>query len=332
MYSLGGSDFSEADLWRVPVGGGSPRRILESGQYGWFPSISRSGRRLVFTRRLVDTNIWQVELPGKGGSPTRAAKWISSTRTDAAPEFSPDGKRIAFTSNRSGAMQVWTCSREGSNPTQLTNLPEPGASLATWSPDGAHLAFNSAVRGHQDIYVVPSQGGAPRLLTQDSATHSAPNWSHDGRWIYFSGNATGRFEIWKVPVAGGAAVQMTKGGGYRPIESSDGRYVYYERTAGNFDVARIDTRGGEDAVIFKDPHSRWALARDGVYFFAQNESRDRWLLRKFSFATKATAPVIELPGIPTPGQRPSISPDGGSILYTQLDAAEADLMLLENFR
>ena len=158
IYSMGHVGWAEEDLWRVPVAGGLPRRIGETGEYGRFPSIARSGRRMAFTRQFVDTNIWQLELTGAGGSVPRAVKWISSTRSEAAPAFSPDGNRIAFNSNRSGITQVWTCNRDGSNPSQLTNVPEPGASLGAWSPDGAYLAYDSPLRGHTDVYIIPSQG------------------------------------------------------------------------------------------------------------------------------------------------------------------------------
>ena len=126
-------------------------------------------------------------------------------------------------------------------------------------------------------------------------------------------------------------MQLTKGGGYRPIESRDGKFVYFERGFGHFEVVRIAAGGGEETVLFKDPRSRWTLAGKGCYVFSQDESRDRWVIKEFDFATKDTTVVAELPGSPMIGQRPSVSPDGRSILYTQLDSSDADLMLLENF-
>jgi Tol biopolymer transport system component len=209
VYSSSATKWAEsASLWRVSVSGGSPRRFAAGRENAWDPSISRQGNRLAFTRRAVDVNIWRLEASGAGGfqKPTRL---IASTQVESAPVFSPDGKRIAFSSNRSGTLQVWVCDRDGSHVDQLTSFPEPGAALSTWSPDGRYIAFSSSGRGNGDIYVIAAQGGAPRQLTAESSTEGAPNWSRNGRWVYFASNRTGRLEIWKVPAEGGTAVQVT---------------------------------------------------------------------------------------------------------------------------
>jgi Tol biopolymer transport system component len=172
-------------LWRVPASGGVPHRIAEAGEPAWSPTIARQGARLAFTRQFIDLNVWRAELPVIYDPDGKSERVIASTKTETAPQVSPDGKQVGFTSDRSGTTQVWICDRDGSNPFSLTSFPAPGAQLSAWSPDGRYIAFNSAVAGHWDIYVSPIEGGAPLRLTTESSDDSGPSWSRDGRWVYF---------------------------------------------------------------------------------------------------------------------------------------------------
>jgi Tol biopolymer transport system component len=334
VYSSAKSEWDEAGLWRVSVSGGPARRLTEGSEQAWAPSISPQGTRLAFTRRTSDTNIWEVHSPRDNGLQEPATRLIASTRMESAPAFSPDGAKIAFTSNRTGTPQVWVCDRDGSNANSLTSFPEPGAGLPSWSPDGRHIAFDSSVRGNFDVYVIDAHGGAPRRLTAETASEVASNWSRDGHWVYFVSDRTGRLEIWKVSAEGGTAVQVTKNGGNRPIATADGEFVYYERSRNEYDAWKMSVEG-EERPVLKNLKSRWTLAENGLYFFSQ-EQRDRlantWFLTFFDFATGRKKVVVPLGGMPLAGQRPAVSPDGRTFLYTQWDVGEADLVLVENFR
>ena len=337
VYSSGRWTFGDAGLWRVPVSGGPARPVVEARERAWLPSIASRGGRLAFTRRSSDTNVWHVKI-GDGEKPHPAARLIASTLTDAAPAYSPDGRRIAFTSDRSGTNQVWVCDWDGSNASQLTFFPTPGAVLGAWSPDGKQISFDSAVRGNVDIYIMPASGGAPRQLTAETAAESGASWSRDGRWVYFASDRTGRHEIWKIPTEGGTAVQVTKNGGNRPVESADGKFVYYEKgpsSVREFAAWRTPVDGGQEVPILDGPGSRWALVSDGLHYYQPENTLERsgpWLLVFFEFATARTRVVAPLPGLPLIGQRPAVSPDGRNVLYTQLDVNETDLMLVDGFR
>ena len=98
-----------------------------------------------------------------------AANLISSTRVDQKPSFSADGKKIVFSSDRSGTPEIWICEVDGSNPIQLTALEHVMVDNPRWSPDGRQIVFDSTNRGNSDIYLIGPQGGKPRLLAGSAA-------------------------------------------------------------------------------------------------------------------------------------------------------------------
>jgi len=107
------SEFHEAELWRIPVDRGGMPQPVPTFIKGRNPAISRRGDRLAFTRLLSDDNIWRVEVPGPNRKASDPISLISSTYADAAPQYSPDGKRIVFTSARSGHTEIWVCASDG---------------------------------------------------------------------------------------------------------------------------------------------------------------------------------------------------------------------------
>ena len=173
---------------------------------------------------------------------------IISTALEISPRYSPDGKRIAFVSNRSGSDEIWVCGGDGENPIRLSSFHGPLAGSPSWSPDGKRIVFDCRPEGNADIYVVSAEGGQPRRLTTDPAEDIVPSWSRDGRWIYFTSNrnadgGSGRLQIWKMPADGGEAVQMTRQGGFEPMESPDGQWLYFTQDRGSSSIRRMPTGG-----------------------------------------------------------------------------------------
>lgn len=317
-------------LWKIPASGGTPERVRGIGTGVGCPAISRRGNRLVYEQVVSDTNIWRAEASETPGGAGALTKLIASTRYEDAPEFSPDGRRITFSSGRSGNTQVWVCNSDGSNPVQLTWFEGSGADLGRWSPDGQQIAFNSKWKGNWDIYVVSAQGGASRQLTADPSDDAAPVWSRDGRWIYFASNRSGADQLWKAPAGGGIAVQVTKNGGRRPVMSPDGRFVYFKRAPDDYDIWRAPVEGGEEVAVLRGVARRFAVVEQGIYFYGLE--RGKWFIQFFDFQTGRTTPVAGLEGIPVIAQEPTVSPDRRSFLYVQEDLRGSDLMLVENFR
>ncbi|HEY7863966.1 MAG TPA: protein kinase, partial [Thermoanaerobaculia bacterium] len=116
------------NLWRLSVSGDTaPRRIPYVGEDGLMPAISRppagAASRLAYVRSLDDWNFWRIETSGPGApasSPPVLA--ISSTKAEYHPEISPDGRKVAFSSTRSGDAEIWVSDLDGSNALPLTSL------------------------------------------------------------------------------------------------------------------------------------------------------------------------------------------------------------------
>jgi Tol biopolymer transport system component/DNA-binding winged helix-turn-helix (wHTH) protein len=321
-------------LWSMPVSGGAPRPFVTLGQNVSYPTIARKQNHLVYVQELTDSNLWRMEvssLTGRGNTPTRL---IYSTQMESSPQYSPDGKKIVFSSNRSGSSEIWVCNSDGSAAVQLTSFDGPSVGTPRWSADGSRIAFDSTQASQSDIYVIHAEGGLPQRLTNDTTAEIRPSWSRDGRWIYFGSNRSGDWQIWKIPAAGGLAVQVTKQGGREAIESPDGKFVYYFRSnSGSFGIWRSPVEGGEETLVLDQVwQGNWAILDQGIYF-AMPQAKSGTAIRFFSFTTRRVAQVAVLEKPLTHGPPAfAVSPDGRWILYAQLDQSGSDVMLVENFR
>jgi Tol biopolymer transport system component len=115
-----------------------PERLAFAGEGARQPAVSRQGR-LAYVRFTIDANIWRLRLNGERPAAEPRTKLIASTHLDHMPQYSPDGTRIAFASDRSGSHEIWVCDSNGSGTMQLTSFDGPMTSGPHWSPDGRQI-------------------------------------------------------------------------------------------------------------------------------------------------------------------------------------------------
>jgi Tol biopolymer transport system component len=300
----------------------------EASEFSW------GGGRLVYSRQIEDTNIWRAELPGSGKPPNPAELFVSSTRLDQTPKYSPDGNKIAFISSRSGSREVWVSNTDGSNPARITFFGGPMVGDPKWSPNGQWIAFHARPEGPMDIFVVPAAGGLPKRLTANSWEDHWPTYSRDGRSIFFSSRRSGELQIWRMAADGSNAVQITTGGASQnPQESPDGKKVFYHRMQDPGEIWSIPVEGGEPVKI-AGPTQRYpvgfTVTTKGIYYGAPPHAGEERFIRFVSFATGQDSPIAI-------AKRPfhtgmSVSPDSRYILFDQYDESGSDLMLVEDFR
>jgi eukaryotic-like serine/threonine-protein kinase len=328
-------DLGESRLWRVRASGSrEPEQLPFAGTSVYCPAISRNGNRLAYQQIQYDINIWRLSLSGPAVARGRPVQFVASTQWEESAQYSPDGKRIAFESRRTGVQGIWISDADGSHAVEL--FSRAGASCGTprWSPDGQRLAFDFNPERNMDIYVIRASGGKPISLTTDSANDSPGSWSRDGKWVYFASGRTGRFEVWKVPAGGGEAeaVQVTRNGGETAFESLDGKSLYYTKEFLRPSALwKMPLSGGAESQVL--PSVRWrgfTLTNDGIYFVPEQGTFENSSIQFLSFATNKVNTVIPMSGRFAEGL--SVSPDGRFLLFSQFDQRGTDLMLVENFR
>jgi len=316
-------------LWKISLRGGEPER-LQFGQDGAEPSIR--GNRLAYVKSTAIFNIWKRTLNSlvSAGPPDR---FITSTRMDSGPQFSPDGSKIVFQSTRTGNWEFWLCHSDGSSLMQLIRSNPTEAGTPRWSPDGQQIAFDSGANGDADIFVMDSQGGSPRRLTSEPSSEVVPSWSRDGRWIYFASDRTGGWEVWKMPSTGGLAVQVTRHGGFAAFESPDGKSLYYAKGLTVPGLWRIPTNGGEEVEVISSLEATywgyWAVIENGIYYLDITATPG---IVFFDFTTHRSTRVFDVDRPISSLQALAVSPDKRTILYTAMDAIHFEIILVEDFR
>jgi Tol biopolymer transport system component len=340
---------AKGGLWRLDVSSDSqPARLPFVGQDGLMAVMSRpqpgQQSRLVYVRSFEDANIWNVRLPDPGAAADSPPEvFISSTRGDWFPEFSPNGRRIAFASDRLGGGGIWVADVDGSNVLQLASMGAFATGAPRWSPDGERIVFHSNPLGQGDVFVISAAGGSPRNLTSHPANDSFPSFSRDAKWIYFSSDRDGgQRQIWKMPAAGGNPVQVPHTIGYAPMESPDGLYLYYVQTLEKpSPLWRIPVSGGAAVKVLEGVVlSNFVVRERGIYYIDRpsdqggvnymDKPSGEGRLQYFDFTTRRTTTATRNLG--DVGNFLTVSPDGRTILYNRIDSSIDDLMLVENFR
>ncbi len=228
---------------------------------------------------------------------------VADDSGNAGPQFSPDGKRIAYMSTRTGPWQIWVSDTNGSNPRQVSFTESAGT--PRWSPDGHSIAFDAPYDNQTRIFVIKVDGNQQ---AKPIVRGLVPSFSRDGKWVYFASDQTGDWQVWKVPVSGGREVQLTTKGGFAALESADG-YVYYSKSRyPQPEICRVPVQGGTEACVLQHLRPRtwasWAVTSEGILFVedlpnghptlslydpAKRQVRDLVSLRSAPFWVGATA-------------------------------------------
>jgi Tol biopolymer transport system component/DNA-binding winged helix-turn-helix (wHTH) protein len=313
-------------LWRVDASGTRGPERLEIASVGaLYPAIARKGQRLAFSRSYADEDIWRMQ------SRSKSEPFLVSSMVDRSPDFSPDGRRIAFATSRSAdRVTIWLAKADGSEAIQLTNGPENHQGSPKWSPDGRWIAFDANGKdGLWSIQLVDASGGQPRNLISGS-NNLCPSWSRDGRYVYFGSDRSGHFEVWRSRANGGIPEQITRQGGMVALESDDGKTLYYTKTGGDAPLYSSRVDGTEERKVVDRIVARaFAAAAGGVYYLCYiGPSRSE--IRFYESATGKDRVVGLVEG--RLGLGFAVSPDRGTFLFTMQRPPANDLMLVENFR
>jgi Tol biopolymer transport system component/DNA-binding winged helix-turn-helix (wHTH) protein len=317
-----------SSLWKVAAD--TREAPVQFNYEGWEPAVSKRAHHLAFTRVVHGLNVWTMDIEN---NPTDESHVLisSASQTDQGPgpQYSPDGTKIAFMSDRSGTMEIWVADRDGNSEYQLTAVGDAGT--PRWSPDSRSIVFDASGKETRFIYSISLAGGSPKMLTEDKrdAEADCPSWSRDGKWIYFAS----KHQVWKMPANGGAATQITQQGGHAGFESPDGKYFYYAKTFySNPSIWQVPVDGGKEMPV--TPQLRpaswasWTVVDRGIVF-AGSLDDGRPAVSMYDFASHKVKKVASLQIVPF---WLTATADGKRIAFDKQGWMQPQVMLVENFK
>ena len=259
---------------RHVVPGGPPRTLFWAS--GLFPfrgsgTVASAFAVLGPGRFVFDT--WdQSEALREVALASGAARQLtSSLAADRQPAYSPDGRSIVFSSNRTGNLDLWILERDSGRLRQLTDDPaqdwDPG-----FTPDGSRVLFSSSRGGDSlEIWSIAPDGSDARQVSHDGVDAENPTMTADGRWIVYTSGNTAHLGLYRVRPDGSEATRITSGNHTNGEVSSDGRWALFVSSTGD---------GGEIRFV-EVATGRLALARIAVSSGGREASitfgRGRWL-------------------------------------------------------
>ncbi|MFN2452749.1 MAG: prolyl oligopeptidase family serine peptidase [Pyrinomonadaceae bacterium] len=271
LSTASASDNPRAQIYVLALNGGEARRVTNLkngvGSFQWSPdgtrfvALSRTG--FSDEQKTARSDVRHYSHPSYKFNDTgwfddkRSHLWIVNAQTgagkqitsgddwnDTDPQWSPDGNRIAFVSDRTGRAfdesrntDVWTISADGGALTKISDHAEEDGS-PRWSPDGKTIAFIGQLqeRDHAKIWLAPASGGASSVLAAKDLDLIPSNlkWAEKGRALFFETGVRGESHLFRVDVATKSLRQVTKGA--RAVHNFDlsdqgGKLVY---TANDF--------------------------------------------------------------------------------------------------
>jgi serine/threonine protein kinase/Tol biopolymer transport system component len=316
-------------LWRVDADGTRPPERIEVAGSAVDPAVALTRDRLAFVRDLFDLDIYRFEV----GRPVQVV--IGSNAVENEARLSPDGRRLAFASRRSGSPgEIWVADADGSNAQSLTHGMAGFHGSPYWSPDGRRIVFDSIDDDfHYHIWIVDADGGSPRRLTTQADNEHAPTWSRDGRWIYFSSvQGSAARDLWRVSVDGRTSERLIRGGsGPFACETFDGKGLLFQPKGADSSLMAMPLTGGAaKQLVACVRRSAFGVGPLGVYYVPCDPSPNP-PVRVMNLETGNDLRLGTLEGL-YPPMGLAVSPDGRTILYPRITNQNTDLMLIENFR
>jgi Tol biopolymer transport system component len=260
--SAGGTRLAYERAFQVHVVGpdGSDRRLLVRNGYN--PTLSPSGRRLLFQRYRVDSDnaIFRIDADGTG------RRELTKGSINYEPSWSGDGRRIVFVRDRD-LPQLWTMKRDGSRHRRLTRASGKEDFDPEFSPGGTHVLF-SRIKSYgtrclyrADIFVVVADGsGRARNLTRTCRrSETSAHWSPDGTQIAFvKRNKAHDLQIYVMESDGTGVTRLTDGPArnHSPEWSPDGAQIaFISNRDGNSELYVMNAGGGAQTRLTNTPEA-----------------------------------------------------------------------------
>jgi TolB protein len=229
----------------VMAADGSYEKTITTGKLPQYDACwSPDGSRLAFThvpQSGTQGNLDVYLSKADGSEPAQFAGDRGKLSHEEYPAWSPDGKRIAFSSTFEGNQELYVAEIGGPDRRRLTNDPALDAHPA-WSPDGRKIAFATGRWGDFEIAVMDADGGNVTRLTESRGLDDYPVFSPDGKRLAFMSNRDGNFEIYVMNADGTGPENVTQHAALDnfPAWTPDGKLAFVSNRAGGFDIYVVD--------------------------------------------------------------------------------------------
>ncbi len=320
---------NQASLWNVALSDG--KLVWLGGEQISSFAYLQDSNELVYANRYYNIDLHQVVLPVEARTAPEVV--FSSTKSEWAPDISPDQQSLIFLSNKTGHYQLWQADLASGQSKQLTFFRNAVAANARWSPDGERIVLEVLEEGNYNLYLLDTDGGKPTLLLNDWFDNENPSWSPDGENIYYQSNFSGQEEIWRINLHSGQTEQMTTGGAIYGEASPDGKYLYFTRAADETGLWRLDLeKRGAAEKIYSLPcqpqANAWRLSDNGLFFKLAHE--DRFSIAHYNFSNGKIEILHSIEDFVVDATIMfTISPDRRLLFYSNLVDIESDLVLAE---
>ncbi|MBM4445743.1 MAG: DUF5050 domain-containing protein [Chloroflexi bacterium] len=236
------------------------------------PAWSPDGKKIAFTSERYE-GICVIDTDGTNEKVRICAKALYASVkipsrigfSSASPSWSPDGKKIVFSSEFSGSWEIYTMNADGTEAIRLTDNSAYD-DYPRWSPDGNKVAFVSERDGNREIYIMNADGTSQVNLTNTpNAKDSLPRWSPDGKMLAFVSDRDGNWEIYTMNADGSKQTNITNNPQWdsSPSWSSDGkRVLFYSNREGDGDFYIMNSNGSKPIKITSTSSSNY---RDPVW-------------------------------------------------------------------
>jgi Tol biopolymer transport system component len=339
-----GTRAGRRDIFRLRVSelgatGDDPDRFT-SGTDAHTMSLSADGSRLVYSSYTPGANIWSVPIPSSGVATMAEATQLSFGKEKVEKlAISPDGRWLAFDSDREGQADVWKIPAAGGPAERITHGPD-SEFVNDWSPDGRELVVHAQRKGQRDVLVVSADGTRTEEVAATALQEQHAAWGPDGNSIVFDAppKAGERDQAFVSTRAGpgkpwGPPRQITRNGSSDPRWSPDGRLIaicvdnQLRVLSPDGSGERVVVNGQDGADRFEPSYAIWSRDSRTIFYKVYDRAHQSAI---WSVGLEGSAPrlLIRFNDPARRSLRREFATDGTRLYFT-IARDESDIWLME---